>query len=47
MAADAARWLRRRELLARTVTIKVRFHDFATITRSQSLPTAVERRLKT
>jgi DNA polymerase IV len=36
MAADAARWLVRRELYARTVTIKVRYSDFTTITRSHS-----------
>ena len=36
MAADAARWLARRELLARTVTIKVRYSDFTTITRSHT-----------
>jgi len=40
MAADAATWLVRRELLARTVTIKVRYGDFTTITRSHtSAPT--------
>ena len=36
MARDNAEWLRRRRLLARTVTIKVRYDDFTTITRSQS-----------
>ena len=36
MAVDAARWLARRELLARTVTIKVRYSDFTTVTRSHS-----------
>jgi DNA polymerase-4 len=36
MAADAAAWLARKELLARTVTIKVRYSDFTTITRSHS-----------
>jgi DNA polymerase-4 len=36
MAADAARWLARRELFARTVTVKVRFSDFVTITRSHT-----------
>jgi DNA polymerase-4 len=36
MARDAARWLARRDLYARTVTIKVRYHDFTTITRSHS-----------
>ena len=38
MATDAARWLARRELLARTVTIKVRYSDFTTITRSHTAP---------
>jgi DNA polymerase-4 len=36
MAADAGTWLVRRELYARTVTIKVRYDDFTTITRSHS-----------
>jgi DNA polymerase-4 len=36
MASDAAAWLVRRELFARTVTIKVRYDDFTTITRSHS-----------
>jgi DNA polymerase-4 len=36
MARDAARWLARRQLRARTVTLKVRYHDFTTVTRSQS-----------
>ncbi len=36
MARDAARWLGRRNLVARTVTIKVRYGDFTTITRSHS-----------
>jgi len=39
--AVAAR-LRRARLAGRTVTIKVRFHDFATITRSQTLPVATD-----
>ena len=38
MACDAAGWLVRHELYARTVTIKVRYHDFATITRSHTEP---------
>ena len=38
MARDATAWLIRRELYARTVTIKVRYHDFSTITRSHSEP---------
>ena len=36
MATHAIGWLARRELLARTVTIKVRYADFTTITRSHS-----------
>jgi DNA polymerase IV len=38
MARDAAGWLTRRALFARTVTIKVRYNDFTTITRSHSAP---------
>ncbi len=38
MATHAIAWLSRRELLARTVTIKVRYDDFTTITRSHSAP---------
>ncbi len=38
MARDAAQWLARRELLCRTVTIKVRYSDFTTVTRSHSAP---------
>jgi DNA polymerase-4 len=38
MARDNAEWLATRELLARTVTIKVRYQDFTTITRSHSAP---------
>ena len=36
MARDAAGWLLKRALYARTVTIKVRYHDFTTITRSHT-----------
>jgi DNA polymerase-4 len=36
MAAHAAAWLTQQELCARTVTIKVRYDDFTTITRSHS-----------
>jgi DNA polymerase-4 len=36
MARGAARWLAKRDLYARTVTIKVRYSDFTTITRSHS-----------
>ncbi len=40
MAGHAVRWLDRRQLLARTVTIKVRYSDFTTVTRSHtSVPT--------
>ncbi len=38
MARDAAGWLERKALLCRTVTIKVRYSDFTTITRSHSAP---------
>jgi DNA polymerase-4 len=38
MARDAAAWLTRRALFARTVTIKVRYSDFTTITRSHTAP---------
>jgi DNA polymerase-4 len=36
MASHAANWLIRKSLVARTVTIKVRYSDFTTITRSHS-----------
>ena len=38
MASSAIGWLARRQLLARTVTIKVRYADFTTITRSHTAP---------
>ena len=38
MARDNATWLQRRGILARTVTIKVRYDDFTTITRSDTRP---------
>jgi len=38
MARAAAAWLVRRELYARTVTLKVRYNDFTTITRSHTEP---------
>jgi DNA polymerase IV len=44
MAAEAAGWLERHELFARTVTIKVRYADFTTITRSQSAAPATRDR---
>ena len=36
MAADAASWLARKSLQARTITLKVRYSDFTTITRSNT-----------
>jgi DNA polymerase-4 len=36
LAGHGAAWLIRRELFARTVTLKVRYNDFTTITRSHS-----------
>ena len=46
MASHAIGWLARRQMLARTVTIKVRYDDFSTITRSHSaLPTRDEAEL--
>jgi DNA polymerase IV len=38
MARGTARWLAKRDLYARTVTIKVRHNDFTTITRSHTEP---------
>ena len=38
MASRAIGWLSRKRLLARTVTIKVRYSDFTTITRSHTAP---------
>jgi DNA polymerase-4 len=38
MASHAVSWLARKGLYAKTVTIKVRYTDFTTITRSQSAP---------
>ena len=40
MARENAEWLTRRRLEARTVTIKVRYADFTTITRSHTLSRA-------
>jgi DNA polymerase IV len=42
MAADASRWLVGRDLLARTVVIKVRYSDFTTVTRSHTAPATRE-----
>jgi DNA polymerase-4 len=40
LAERAGSWLQRHDTLARTVTLKVRYHDFTTITRSHtSVPT--------
>ena len=36
MAADAVAWLARKSLRARTITIKVRYSDFTTVTRSHT-----------
>ena len=38
MAGSVVGWLARKTVLARTVTIKVRYNDFTTITRSHSAP---------
>ncbi|MDP2320173.1 MAG: DNA polymerase IV [Acidobacteriota bacterium] len=38
MARDVAAWLQKRAITARTVTIKVRYDDFTTVTRSHSTP---------
>jgi DNA polymerase-4 len=38
MAAHAVAWLERRNLWTRTVTIKVRYSDFSTVTRSHTAP---------
>ncbi len=46
MARDAATWLGKRALYARTVTVKVRYHDFTTVTRSHTdAPTRDEERI--
>jgi DNA polymerase-4 len=36
LAGGVAAWLARNDQVARTVTIKVRYHDFTTVTRSQT-----------
>jgi len=36
MASSAVSWLARKDLFAKTVTIKVRYGDFTTITRSHT-----------
>ena len=46
MASHAVAWLTRKTLLARTVTLKVRYSDFSTITRSHTAaPTRAESNL--
>jgi len=48
MAGHVVRWLAKKDLMARTVTIKVRYSDFTTITRSHSAaPTRDEAALAT
>jgi len=42
MSRHAVAWLERRQLFARTVTIKVRYSDFTTITRSHTAPATRE-----
>src|SRR5262245_8434172 len=42
MARENAEWLARRRLTARTVTIKVRYADFKTVTRSHTLSVATD-----
>ena len=42
MARETAEWLRKEGVLARTVTIKVRYGDFSTITRSHTGGTATD-----
>ena len=44
MASHAIGWLARRELFARTVTLKVRYSDFTTITRSHTAAPARDER---
>ena len=41
MARDAAAWLARKRLVCRTITIKVRYSDFTTVTRSRTLAFAI------
>ena len=47
MASHAISWLARRELFARTVTLKVRYSDFTTITRSHTAAPARDERALT
>ena len=41
MAEEVSNGLKRRELTASTLTLKARYPDFTTVTRSQSFPTPV------
>ncbi|MGE3957717.1 MAG: DNA polymerase IV [Vicinamibacterales bacterium] len=43
MAVAAADWLSERQMVARTVTLKVRYSDFSTVTRSHSAPATADR----
>ena len=43
MAGAAAEWLDERQMTARTVTLKVRYSDFTTVTRSHSAPATCDR----
>ena len=43
MARQGAQWLEREALFARTVTVKVRYPDFTTVTRSHSAWPATRR----
>jgi len=42
MAREVAEWMTRKGTYARTVTLKVRYDDFTTITRSHSQPRAIQ-----
>jgi DNA polymerase-4 len=42
MARENAQWLERKRLTARTITIKVRYADFKTVTRSHTLSVATD-----
>ena len=43
MAGASADWLAERQMVARTVTLKVRYSDFSTLTRSHSAPPTCDR----
>ncbi|MFN7914221.1 MAG: DNA polymerase IV [Vicinamibacterales bacterium] len=43
MATAAADWMAERQMVARTVTLKVRYSDFSTLTRSHSAPATSDR----